>query len=728
MSLELWGGIECTVCRVGDRYVDQIAQAGHDVRLDDLDRMAETGIRTWRYPLLWERIAPDGLCRADWDWADRRMERMGELGLEPIVGLVHHGSGPRSTDLLDPSFPQRLAEYADAVARRYPWVRRWTPVNEPLSTARFSALDGHWYPHARTDETFARAITHECRAIALSMEAIRSHVPQAELVFTEDFCVQSCTPGMREEAHFRSERRWLAIDLVLGRVDERHFFYEWLLAQGADPVLLEELACRPTPIGVLGGNYYLTSDRFLDDLPQRHPRWRQFVGRDGLYGESEAVRCTQQGIVGHRSVLVEAWRRYHLPVALTEVHLGCTREEQVRWLIEAWDAALLARQDGADVRAVTLWGTFGMFGWDKLTVRAGGTYEVGMFDVRGPTPRKTALARVASAIVRGRDPTEEAPYGGAGWWRRPMRMLGHPPISAIELGEGRRLPLPEPRPTRPLLITGEGALAREVRCAAELRGLEVHMPGRSLDPSDPAAVAAELERWRPWAIFHAAGVRSRADASLDPATCERLHADAPGVLAAAAHAHRIRLLVLSSALVVAGNEPSEAREPCPESAPVRPLDTLGAAQALGESRALEHRALVIRCGSIVGTDREDDLLVRCLQALSRGESWSVPAGCPVALATPLVHAALDLLVDGELGVWHLAHRRELLVVCQAAAKLHGLDASRIRGVPGDVPMLVSERGPALPPFGSALRSWLDRRALEERARGPQVADVEEVVS
>lgn len=36
--IELWGGIECTVNRVGNRYVDQIVRTGHQHRLDDLDR------------------------------------------------------------------------------------------------------------------------------------------------------------------------------------------------------------------------------------------------------------------------------------------------------------------------------------------------------------------------------------------------------------------------------------------------------------------------------------------------------------------------------------------------------------------------------------------------------------------------------------------------------------------------------------------------------------------
>jgi len=74
-DLQLWGGIECTVNRVGDHWHDQFARSGHDFRLDDLDRIADLGIRTLRYGLLWERVAPDGVDRADWAWADAAMAR-----------------------------------------------------------------------------------------------------------------------------------------------------------------------------------------------------------------------------------------------------------------------------------------------------------------------------------------------------------------------------------------------------------------------------------------------------------------------------------------------------------------------------------------------------------------------------------------------------------------------------------------------------------------------------
>ncbi|NEQ28669.1 MAG: hypothetical protein F6K28_58835, partial [Microcoleus sp. SIO2G3] len=120
--LELWAGIECTVNRVRDEYFNQLERNGHDTRLDDLDRFAALGIRALRYPVLWERIAPNGLASADWNWTDERLSRLRDLEICPIAGLVHHGSGPRSTSLIDPEFPEKLAEFARAVSDRYPWL------------------------------------------------------------------------------------------------------------------------------------------------------------------------------------------------------------------------------------------------------------------------------------------------------------------------------------------------------------------------------------------------------------------------------------------------------------------------------------------------------------------------------------------------------------------------------------------------------------------------------
>ncbi|MBV9377718.1 MAG: dTDP-4-dehydrorhamnose reductase, partial [Alphaproteobacteria bacterium] len=148
-GIEIWGGVECTITRVQDTFRDQLADTGHKHRPHDLDAIAELGLRTLRYPVLWEQVAPDSLERPDWGWHDGRLKRVARLGMRPIAGLVHHGGGPRYTNLLDPEFPHLLARYAGMVAQRYPSIEIFTPVNEPLTTARFSCLYGHWYPHRK---------------------------------------------------------------------------------------------------------------------------------------------------------------------------------------------------------------------------------------------------------------------------------------------------------------------------------------------------------------------------------------------------------------------------------------------------------------------------------------------------------------------------------------------------------------------------------------------------
>ena len=179
---------------------EQLRETGHYDRPDDLDLIAGLGIRTLRYPALWEQVAPERPDGCDFGWCDGRMARIAELGLQPILGLVHHGSGPRYTDLLEAEFAPKLADFASRVAERYPWVEAWTPVNEPVTTARFSGLYGHWYPHARDLGAFYRMVVNQCHAVLLAMREIRRHIPGARLVQTEDLGITYATRRLQYQA------------------------------------------------------------------------------------------------------------------------------------------------------------------------------------------------------------------------------------------------------------------------------------------------------------------------------------------------------------------------------------------------------------------------------------------------------------------------------------------------------------------------------------------------
>ncbi len=78
-------------------------------------------------------------------------------------------------------------------------------------------------------------------------------------------------------------------------------------------------------------------------------------------------------------LLREAWERYGCTLAITETHIGCTREEQMRWFKEIWDAARDLKEEGADVCAVTAWSLVGAHDWNSLVTCAQGCYEPGVF-------------------------------------------------------------------------------------------------------------------------------------------------------------------------------------------------------------------------------------------------------------------------------------------------------------------------------------------------------------
>lgn len=414
--LEVWGGVECTVSRIGDGYVDQLELTGHAQRDTDIDLIASLGVRAVRYPVLWERTAPDGLERARWEWSDARLQRLRAQGITPILGLVHHGSGPRDTSLLDPMFPSKLAAYARGVAERYPWMEWVTPVNEPLTTARFSGLYGHWYPHARSDRTFVRALLHECLGVRAAMHAVREVAPRARLVQTEDLAHIHAAPALEYQAAFENERRWLTWDLLCGKVDRAHPLYRYLIDAGASERVLASLRDDPCPPDIIGVDYYVTSERYLDDMLDAYPEGCHGGNGRHRYVDTEVARARPEQRRGVAALIRETWERYHIPVAITEAFLSCDDcAECVRWLAELWEGALAARDAGCDVRAVTAWALLGVHGWDVLSTHAHGSYDAGAFDVRDGIVHETPLARAIRAFTRHGwcdDPALDAP----GWW------------------------------------------------------------------------------------------------------------------------------------------------------------------------------------------------------------------------------------------------------------------------------------------------------------------------
>lgn len=707
-GIEFWAGPECTVNRVGDEYRDQLVATGFDQRLDDLDRLAALGATRMRFPLLWERTETEGPGVYDWTWSDERVQRLRELGVKPIAGLLHHGSGPRHTSLLDPEFPEKLAAYAAAVAQRYPDIDAYTPVNEPLTTARFSGLYGFWYPHASDDKSFVRALLNQLRATVLAMQAIRRINPQAQLVQTDDLGHVESSPKLRYQAEFENLRRWLSFDLLCGRVNAKHPMRAYLRNHGASEQELQAFVDHPCPPDILGINCYVTSERFLDERVWLYPKsMRGGNGRD-RYVDIELARVHGRHIGGFGARLREAGERYGLPMAITEVHLGCSRDEQMRWLNQAWNAAHEVQAEGHDIRAVTAWAVFGTYDWDSLLTRNNGNYESGLWDVGNGTPRPTALAALARQLAQREQPVTPI-LEGPGWWQRELRL--HYPAH----GELQSLPVSG----RPLLITGAtGTLGRAFARFCELRGLPYRLLTRAeMDIAEPVSVAAALDLWQPWAVINTAGFVRVDDAENDPRQW-RENVAGPVILAQECAKRGVRLMGFSSDLVFDGNKAS----PYVESDAPSPLNAYGRAKLEAERQILEHEpgALMIRTAAFFGPWDRYNFVTLALDNLRRGEHWKAADDQFVSptYVPDLVQTSLDLLLDGEHGVWHLANRGAVSWAgfAQLAADTAKLDTRLIHAVPaselGHVAVrprysaLASEKGLLMPSLEDAMCRYL----------------------
>ncbi len=724
--LQLWGGLECTVNRVREEYFSQIERNGHHDRSDDIDRFAALGIRAIRYPILWERTAPSGLDNADWSWPDERLPALRAAGITPIAGLVHHGSGPAHTSLIDPAFAPQLAEYAAAVATRYPWIEYYTPVNEPLTTARFSGLYGMWYPHGHDDDTFLRALLIQCRATVLSMQAIRRINPNAKLVQTDDLGKNYSTREMAPVAEFYNERRWLGWDLLCGMVGPEHALWPYLTSTGIEHDEILWFRANPCPPDIIGVNYYVTSERWLDHRPERYPEHFRGMAGPVPCADIETARVLATPTAGIGPLLEEVWDRYRIPLAVTEAHIDANREDQLRWLLEIWEAGQQAQRNGVDVRAVTVWALLGSFDWNSLVTQNKGYYEPGPYDVRSPLPRPTALARMMRELADAR-PLSHPVLRGQGWWRRPGRFLCQPVATPAALtsisADGHRLvgTLAEP-----ILITGAtGTLGRAFARICEHRNLAYKILSRiDMDIADPASVERALERYRPWAVINASGYVRVDEAENDVERCFRENVDGPAVLAAACARHGVHFTTFSSDLVFDGTSDN----PYVETDSVAPLNIYGKSKAAAESAVLERLpgALVIRTSSFFGPWDNYNFVTQALSVLGSGRPFAAASDLTVSptYVPDLVRTCLDLIIDRESGVWHLTNGEPVtwLELAGKAAAHAGVDASRLEAQPAaqsnyiavrpQYSALHTERAILMPPLDSALSRYLHQRREE----------------
>lgn len=392
-------GIEDTFIpqeRVGMRRLDEYELTQHyQYWREDLDLLARSGADTLRWGIPWYRVEPEP-GRFQWDWVDRVVDHFTELGLTCIVDLMHYGTPLWMTEsFLDPDYPHRVAAYAAAAASRYgDRLDVWTPLNEPNVNADQCGNRGLWPPYLTGEDGFTALVVALAEGIVAAQRMIREVQPDASFVYVEAAFRYTGDTFPISRA-ILEERRYVVLDLVLGRVGADHPMRGWLTSHGADAERLDRLTREPVIPDVVGVNYYPAfSTVCFDDAGVP-------VGVEaGAAGLDEIVRTYSA--------------RYGLPVMITETSRGGPLEERRAWLRESLDSVERLRAAGVPLVGYTWFPFTALIDWayrESTTPIDDWIVQMGLVDLhrvpgggameRHPT---ALLDDFATAVGRGMSP------------------------------------------------------------------------------------------------------------------------------------------------------------------------------------------------------------------------------------------------------------------------------------------------------------------------------------
>ena len=196
-------------------------------------------------------------------------------------------------------------------------------------------------------------------------------------------------------------------------------------------------------------------------------------------------------------------------------------------------------------------------------------------------------------------------------------------------------------------------LGRALGRICELRGLAHKLLShQEADICQAESIARAVSKYRPWAVVNAAGYTRIDAAERDRAACFAVNTRGAALAAGVCRKAGIPFATLSSNFVFDGKKEEAYNE---GDAP-RALSTFGSSkeQAEQEVACRYPQALILRTSSLFGPWTLPQFLAPVLR--DRGLAI-VPEGEISPTYIPdLGHALLDLLIDGETGIWHLANQ------------------------------------------------------------------------
>jgi beta-glucosidase len=250
---------------------------------------------------------------------------------------------------INASYPQRVAEYAAAVARRYNGlVQVYTPLNEPMINADLCGRKAAWPHYLEGEDGYVKLLLALSKGIVQTVEALRAEQPDAFLVQVEalwHFWAQGeeYQPYLLTDNH----RQYLSFDLCTGRVGDDYPLLPFLLANGTLETDLQWFRQHSVQFDVFGANFY----------PWSYGELRP--GDDGrLHKTGERTNGSALG-----EVIAQAFTRYNMPVMVTETSANAPLTGRAQWMEETIAEIWNLRERGIPVIGYTWFPMMTMVDW-----------------------------------------------------------------------------------------------------------------------------------------------------------------------------------------------------------------------------------------------------------------------------------------------------------------------------------------------------------------------------
>jgi beta-glucosidase len=333
---------------------------------EDVSLMKAITANAYRFSIEWSRLEPrEGAWSEEaWTRYGDLVQKLREAGITPAVTLLHFTLPLWMADrggVAAPEFPERFGRFAAEAGRRLgPGVDVWITVNEPIVQMYMGYVIGTWPPQKKSPPEALSAFAGLLRGHAAAAAALRAADPGAKVGVANNLML------------LEPRSRLLLTDWLGASFVDRLWNWSFpdavrdgrarLRLPGAR--LDERIDGLVGSVDFFGLNYYFRY--FVRMAPGASEMVTMTPGpgpRSELGGTSPVGDSPPEALF---LLIREAWRRYGLPIYVTEGGIaddkGTMRGPLVRGQVEAIQRA---RAEGVRVEGYFHWTLVDNFEWEK---------------------------------------------------------------------------------------------------------------------------------------------------------------------------------------------------------------------------------------------------------------------------------------------------------------------------------------------------------------------------